>query len=199
MYPSGCSLQPWLAKRIQLQPSAPQNSVNSPLCWICCVVLGADDNFDWATATGTWLIDIFAPWSVPVPVLTAILGDSGITQLLAPRDLSRTHVLTEIQGLCSSCSASMQHAASSCQLPGQLHCDDSPLRHADSPVPLAPSASKCGVRAAASDISSKPCGSSSRALVSLNPRTNCTALGAAAVPQVLPLPADGAHVACTGH
>jgi hypothetical protein len=28
--------------------------------------LGADDNFDWATATGTWLIDIFAPWSVPV-------------------------------------------------------------------------------------------------------------------------------------
>jgi hypothetical protein len=24
----------------------------------------ADDNFDWATATGTWMVDIFAPWWV---------------------------------------------------------------------------------------------------------------------------------------
>jgi hypothetical protein len=28
---------------------------------LACV---ADDNFDWATATGTWMVDIFAPWSV---------------------------------------------------------------------------------------------------------------------------------------
>lgn len=28
---------------------------------LACV---ADDNFDWATATGTWMVDIYAPWSV---------------------------------------------------------------------------------------------------------------------------------------
>lgn len=34
--------------------------------WWCLFVrvCAADDDFDWATATGTWMIDIFAPWSV---------------------------------------------------------------------------------------------------------------------------------------
>lgn len=47
-------------------------------CQPCSVhlVCAADDNFDWATATGTWMVDIFAPWLVPhcsAPVLAAPL------------------------------------------------------------------------------------------------------------------------------
>jgi hypothetical protein len=51
--------------RMQLQPTTYHRTQYNLVLMLLCVLL-ADDNFDWATATGTWLIDIFAPWSVTV-------------------------------------------------------------------------------------------------------------------------------------